>query len=143
MEKYPAMRKRLRKKKHLKEFQELGFQVEWRFAPPLTLEEIDPFWDGWIDLMEANRLSFGGGGDTVQGSGFITRERRGSSTEQDRSLVNDWLQVQSKITQVNVGPLEDAWYSSNNQFEACKRLLTRNPAEASGPERVIMPPVQQ
>ena len=118
------MRKRLRKKKHLGEFQELGFQVEWRFAPSLTLEEIDPFWHGLIDLMEANGLGFGGGGDTAQGSGFITRMHRSSATGQDRSLVGDWLQARPKIAQVNVGPLVDAWYSSNNQFETCKRRLT-------------------
>jgi len=141
------LRKRLRKKKHIGEFQELGFQVEWRWSQPLDVDAFEQFWERFLALIEAKGLTFGGGSDAEHGSGFICSARPGSAEEQDRSEVKAWLLEQPHIAQVDVGPLEDAWHSSNRQYAQCERWLTREHNSTTEPgtvlrqERVMIPPV--
>jgi uncharacterized protein YggL (DUF469 family) len=52
-----AMRKRLRRKKHLGEFRQFGFSVACRFRKGLSREEFDRFVDDFIaDAIEAGPI---------------------------------------------------------------------------------------
>jgi uncharacterized protein YggL (DUF469 family) len=63
-----AMRKRLRKKKHVGEFQELGVELEMTLRAGVDFDE---FLDAFLcDAVEANGLAFGGGGRDDLLSGF-------------------------------------------------------------------------
>lgn len=134
------MKKRLRKKRHLGEFQEFGFEVQWRCETAMSEAECEQFWTEWITFVEARGLTFGGGNDMEKGSGFVCRAGRGSATEQNRADVSDWFRAWANGVQVQIGPLEDAWYSPNNQYEQCMRWLAVE--EEVKPERVIIPPVR-
>ena len=108
------MNKRLRKKKHLKEFQELGFEFSCRSL--YDEKESNIFFDALYDLIDSRGLEMGGGGHLVTPEceewyfgGFITRYR-GSVTEEDRLAVLDFLQKQAKLHDVKIEALRDAWY---------------------------------
>lgn len=52
--------RRLRKKMHIDEFQELGFSVAWRFPEGTSEEQIDKTVDDFInEVIEPNKLAFG------------------------------------------------------------------------------------
>ncbi|HTU62679.1 MAG TPA: 50S ribosome-binding protein YggL, partial [Polyangiales bacterium] len=55
------MRKRLRKKKRVGEFQELCFELRAELRSDLDNAELEGFVDRLIDTVEARKLSFGGG----------------------------------------------------------------------------------
>ena len=99
--------RRLRKKLHLGEFQQLGFEVSITLKPDLGMDALDRFLDDFIlDAIEKNDLAFGGGTD----SGFITTWNRGSTSETHRTIVEDWLSRRQEVVSVRLGPLVDAWY---------------------------------
>jgi uncharacterized protein YggL (DUF469 family) len=106
------MRRRLRKKKHLGEFQELGLEVRAGLRAGLSEVELYAFLDRWIDAVEARRLAFGGGGGGRDDKfvGFITRVGRGSVTLHDRQALSDFLSVDIAIIHHEVGSLVDAWH---------------------------------
>ncbi len=106
------MRKRLRKKKRMGEFQELGFSVTFRFSKDLSIEESNKLNDDFIGkAIEQNGLVCGGGSTDNEWEVFVTLdEPRGSTTEQHRHAVENWLSNDSRITEYEVGPLVDAWY---------------------------------
>ena len=98
--------RRLRKKLHLGEFQQLGFQVSISLKPNLGVADLDQFLDEFIlDAIEKNELAFGGGTD----GGFITTWKRGSASEEHRAIVEAWLNRRQEVASVTVGPLVDAW----------------------------------
>ena len=100
--------RRLRKKLHLDEFQQLGFEVSITLKPNLEIDELDRFLDEFIlDAIEKNELAFGGG----TGCGFITTWKRGSVCEAHRTIVENWLSQRQEVVSVALGPLVDAWYS--------------------------------
>lgn len=103
--------RRQRKKLHLGEFRELGFEVAAELAAPLSPAERAALVEAFIEeAIEANKLSFGGGLNEDLG-GFVASERkRTSATEEDRALVGQWLSRQAALVNVKVGELRDAWY---------------------------------
>lgn len=99
--------RRLRKKLHLGEFQQLGFEVSITLKPNLGIDDLDHFLDEFIlDAIEKNGLAFGGGTDC----GFITTWKRGSASEAHRTIVENWLSQRQEVVAVALGPLVDAWY---------------------------------
>lgn len=107
------MNKRLRKKKRMGEFQELGFYVEWK----VPLEEADSSSDEFVDFTESLYLCCGGGytcpvetkeNELVKLSYFVSKYKN-SVTEKERKKYIDFL---SKINTIeyHVGKLQDAWY---------------------------------
>lgn len=59
--------RRLRKKMHIDEFQEVGFSVAWRFAEGTSEEQIDQTVNDLIEeVIEPNKLAF-------DGSGYLSR----------------------------------------------------------------------
>lgn len=101
------MKKRLRKKLHKGEFQELGFDVSFDYVGPDDEESRSRFWDDFIGMIEALVLEVGGGGDRHL-SFFVVRYR-GSVTPEQRHAVIDWLEKYENIANPNAGPLKDAW----------------------------------
>jgi uncharacterized protein len=105
------MRKRLRKKLHRGEFQELGFEVCFRVADDISDEAFDGIVDPFISqAIEANGLLCGGGGKKPEWGVFVTLDRRGSATEAHRQAVQRWLTARPEVKEIRVGPLVDAWY---------------------------------
>ena len=97
--------RRLRKKLHVDEFRELGFAVRFVLAPSDDPLASLRFWDAFLaEAIEAQALQYGGGAE-----GFVCAER-GSVAEAQRAQVRDWLLARGEATQVEVGPLVDAWY---------------------------------
>jgi uncharacterized protein YggL (DUF469 family) len=106
------MRKRLRKKRHLGEFQELGFEVTFRLREGATIEDLDPILDAFLEeAMEANGLVAGGGGRPDDQDFFVCLGGRGSATDDHRRRVVTWLGSRAEILDPIVGPLADAWHS--------------------------------
>lgn len=102
------MKKRLRKKLRLREFQEMGFKVQFDLNLPDTDEANFAFGDKLIVEVERNHLLMGGGLNDF----FVCTDSRRSATEADRQALESWLQQQPEVTATNVGPLVDAWHGS-------------------------------
>ena len=99
--------RRLRKKLCVDEFQELGFELKLGFKEDLDDEAIDAFLDAFlIEAMDANGLDYVGGDDF----GLVCLANRGSVSEEQRAAVEAWLKGRSELIEVEVSPLQDAWY---------------------------------
>lgn len=106
-----VMKKRLRKKKHAGEFQELGFRVVYRPASGLSPEAREELlWAFLTAAIEANGLLAGGGGGEPADFFVASATRCGSATEEQRAAVRQWLAGETRIAWFDVGPLLDAWY---------------------------------
>lgn len=103
------MRRRLRKKLHVGEFQELGFLVRAELVAELKDADFDAFLDRLIELVEARRMMLGGGG-TRNFEAFIAYAGRGTTSEADRSALDLFLKTDPAVTRYEVGPLVDAWH---------------------------------
>lgn len=100
------MRKRLRKKKRVGEFQEFGVELEMKLR---TGVDFDTFLDDFIrDAVEANGLAFGGGGQSNHLDGFLELGRQ--DTYQSKiEKVTAWLAAERRIETFVVGDPVDAW----------------------------------
>lgn len=102
--------RRQRKKLHLGEFQQLGFEVTARLASSLTEEDSDKLLDAFIEeCVEPLGLSFGGGmNDSLDG--YVMPMVKGrSASEDEREKVGSWLSARNEFLAVDVGRLTDAW----------------------------------
>ena len=105
------MRKRLRKKLHVGKFQELGFEVRFLVGDNLSHDAFDAVVDAFISqVIEAHGLVCGGGGKNPEWNVFVTRQRRGSATEEYRQTIETWLAARPEVHTVQIGPCVDAWY---------------------------------
>ena len=105
------MKKRLRKKLRVLEFQEMGFKVNFDLHLPETDAAQFAFWDKLVAEVESNGLLIGGGLDDF----FVQANSRRSATETDRQAIETWLLQQPEVSAVTIGPLIDAWYGSSDQ----------------------------
>ncbi|TWH64601.1 hypothetical protein LX59_02271 [Azomonas agilis] len=98
--------RRLRKKLHIDEFQQLGFRIEFKLRPGMTDAQEDNFWDEFIlEAIEANQLLFAG-----SETGFVVPMGSVSATPEHQQRVQTWLKARLEVFSVNIGPLMDAWY---------------------------------
>lgn len=101
------MNKRLRKKKRVGRFQELGFEVICNLKPG---SDYEAFVDRLIAVVEARPLCFGGGGDQDgKFEGFVARAGRGSATQEDRQALLTFLNEDSAVVHPVLGKLKDVW----------------------------------
>jgi uncharacterized protein YggL (DUF469 family) len=101
---------RLRKKLHLDEFTEYGFDVRFQLKTAPKEEEVETFLEVFLlNAIEKNGLVYGGSFGHVY-DGFVALEKRGSATEAHRIAVQTWLESNAEVTKVEVGPLVNAWY---------------------------------
>lgn len=86
--------RRLRKKMHIDEFQELGFSVAWRFPEGTTEEQIDQTVNDLIEeVIEPNKLAFDGSG-YLSWEGLICMQEIVSAPKSIRpSYANGWKRV--------------------------------------------------
>ncbi|MCI1190055.1 YggL family protein [Hymenobacter sp. DH14] len=103
------MKKRLRKKLRLREFQEVGFSVKFDLKLPDSKAE-DDFGDRLINAIESNHLLLGGGLNDF----FVQSDSSRKTSETDRQAVEAWLQQQPEVAAITIGPLVDAWYGFFN-----------------------------
>jgi uncharacterized protein len=105
------MKRRIRKKKRVGEFKELGFEVSATLRPGISDVELEGFVGRLLDFVEGRQLAFGGGaGFEGKLSGFVTRGGRGSATEDDREALSTFLTGDVVIAGREIGPLRDAWH---------------------------------
>ncbi len=100
----PKHRKlRLRKKLHLDEFVELGFEVKFVCSgtpEPEFLAELS------TEVLEPREMAF-----LYEETGHVfISSLEGSLDEDDIDAVNTWLQSQDNISSFDVGSLVDAWH---------------------------------
>lgn len=105
------MNKRQRKKHHLGEFQELGFELRFCTIASWTDAEQLCFWDECIGRVEALGLSVGGETGTRWGVFVSGLAARTGVTAAQRQALLDWLTVHPAVSDVRAGPLEDAWHA--------------------------------
>ncbi|MDO7876870.1 50S ribosome-binding protein YggL [Hymenobacter sp. ASUV-10] len=106
------MKKRLRKKLHLGEFQEMCFAVRLTFASPEESTEGDAFWYKPVTAVEANNLLILGMADDFCIMTDFYKMPDGlwkTATENDRHFMKDWLERQPEVQSFTVGPLANAW----------------------------------
>ena len=102
--------RRLRKKLHLGEFQEFGFQLTFVLKPELV--SFEEALDRWLAFIESQGWGFGGGG-ALSGreiGGYLCQFAGGTLTESDREQTAQWLTSQSWVASHQIAPLSDAWY---------------------------------
>jgi uncharacterized protein YggL (DUF469 family) len=104
------VRKRLRKKLRVGEFQELGFTVELTLPPDLDEAAMWLLSDAFLEqAIEANGLLCGGGCGRSWDV-FVVHAGRCSATEAHRAAVAAWLAQQPLLLAARIGPLVDAWH---------------------------------
>ena len=97
---------RQRKKLHVGEFKELGFNIEINLKEELSDQVADVLIADFInEIVEPRKLMYGG----WLTFGFICRDSRGDASEEDRAAVRAWLEKRPEIAEVKVGELVDAW----------------------------------
>ena len=110
------MKKRLRKKKHLGEFRQMGFSVDCRIRSGLSEEGFDRFIDHFMDhAIEANGLIFGGGGSPEGGwRGVICRDHRyDSTTDAEKGTVQTWFEQRPEVESFELSGFWDVWQGSD------------------------------
>ncbi|MFC0139877.1 YggL family protein [Erwinia mallotivora] len=101
--------RRLRKKMHIAEFQELGFSIGFAFPEGTSEEMIDTTLDALInEVIDPNGLAFDGSG-YLQWEGLICLQQTGKCTEEHRELVRKWLSDR-QLNNIQVTELFDVWW---------------------------------
>ena len=92
------MKKRLRKKLHKGEFQELGFSVSFNIKHDTVEEGMDTF-DDFINAVEDMNMYVGGLYDTdkAKASMFVVSKECRSVTDEERLKVIEWLKADSRF----------------------------------------------
>lgn len=117
------MRKRLRKKQHLREFTEYGFAVGFKFNFD-DEKQRDSILDEFIEMIRSQELYFGGGGQEHELDGFVGAWS-GSVTEEQRAAVTQWLAKHPQISAYAAGPLIDAWNAPMKEYDKPLEYITR------------------
>lgn len=104
------MNKRLRKKHHLGEFKQLGFQLRANLRPDVSDADLDAFFERWLDVLEKHDLLFSGSAGRGQFEGYIMRAGRDSATEEDRQAIAASISADSLFVSHELDQLSDAWH---------------------------------
>jgi uncharacterized protein YggL (DUF469 family) len=104
-----TMNRRMRKKKRVGEFRELGFELSITLVDTSD-ETLDVFMTRAIDHAAALGLSPGGGGAGPSVAFFVTRAGRGGASEQHREALTRAIRSDAAVRQSTCGPLIDAWH---------------------------------
>ena len=104
------MKGRLRKKLHVGEFVQLGFEATFKCTS--GLDEPGRFqllYDFVEQAVEENELAAGGGGDESMSLFVMSDIKNRSVTEEQRKQVREWLSKEERVKSFEVGQLKDAW----------------------------------
>ena len=136
------MRKRLRKKRHLSEFRELGFELTFRILGSENDEqETDRLFEFLEDAIEANDMYFGGVGKDGRWSGVVHSTNRSGvpMTQEDREPVISWLRARNDFEFLEASGLFDVWYGELPSESAEPAPNTSVPADRDPRERGSRP----
>ncbi|SDK11121.1 hypothetical protein SAMN04488540_11925 [Ferrimonas sediminum] len=101
--------RRLRKKMRIDEFQELGFDLSWRFNDEVSEEQIDALVDQLIaEVIEPQALGFSGGGHK-EWDGIICTQKLGKCTEAHRQAIETFF-ADKPVSDVKTSELYDIWW---------------------------------
>lgn len=96
---------RQRKKLHIGEYKELGFNLEITLNDGVSGLAEAAVLEAFIEFIETRRLMCGGSLSFA----FVCRDSRGDASEDDRAAVREWLSARPEVAAVVVGELADAW----------------------------------
>lgn len=102
------MNRRQRRKHRTGEFQELGFDLQFKTPAAWTDEQQLAFWNALIDEVEKRGMSIGGSSGEPW-EVFVTGADHASVSPDERQAIIDWLGARQGVTELEAGPLEDAW----------------------------------
>lgn len=103
------MRRRLRKKLHRGEFQELGFDLRAELRADLDAASHNALIERLIAFVESRDLTFGGALGPDRIDGFVARRSRASATDEDRAALERFLGSAPEVVEVTTFPLRDAY----------------------------------
>lgn len=99
---------RQRKKLHVGEFQEFGFEYQAELTQELSSDQEAQLIHTFLEeLIEVRDLALSGWLTT----GFVCKFGPGSATDEDRAALKAWMTARPEFKNVQVGALKDAWYS--------------------------------
>jgi uncharacterized protein YggL (DUF469 family) len=105
------MKKRLRKKLHIGEFQELGFSLSFQFKDGMAPEQQEAFIKSFlIEGIEDRGLCFIGSGNQTEWDGLVMQNPQGTVSEEQRQNVIDWLTRSDDLQSYEASELLDIWY---------------------------------
>ena len=102
--------RRQRKKLHLGEFQEFGFEATAKIALGVNTDVRGALLDEFLEFIEANGMMAAASTNEGFDAYLISSAARGSTTEDHRQLVWEWLANRPDLTEARVGELSDAWH---------------------------------
>ena len=109
------MKKRIRKKKHLAEFKELGVPVAIKRNQE---SNFDTFLDEFLEQsIEGNECYFGGGGNDDHLEGFIELGKATDNPEEKLKKISEWLDSRLDIEKYVTGDFVDAWYGPFDELD--------------------------
>ncbi len=98
-----AIKKRLRKKLFLGEFQEILVKVE--IQTDATHVDQDAFLDSWIDEVEANDMMCAGGGKDGKWSFVVDCNADLEVSREKRERLAAWLQAEPRVEEFTLSPI--------------------------------------
>lgn len=102
------MRKRLRKKKHLKEFTDWGTAIT---VIRNRTNDFEQFIDDFIEqAIEGTVCSFGGGGKEDRLEGVIQLGCKTNRPEERLHHIMNWLKSRDDVLEFKFGPLVNLWH---------------------------------
>jgi uncharacterized protein YggL (DUF469 family) len=111
--------RRIRKKKRLGEFIEMGFLIYLYFGEDKDYAIIDSF----ISLIEKKNFFCGGGGDANKYSFFVNRDKK-AITEEERVLIIEEAKKIQGVNHVIAFELVNSWHSNSDAyFEMTEKVI--------------------
>lgn len=107
------MKKRLRKKRHLKEFAVRGVSLKSTFTSDITEEAFSAFIDDFIsEGIEKLHLQFGGGGARDEGwNGVLEPEPPQRAIPAEKlEAIRQWLASRKELASYELSDPWDIWY---------------------------------
>ena len=109
------MKKRIRKKKHLREYREWGVPIAIKRKRE---DDFDSFLDDFIEgAIEGNKCYFGGGGHKNELEGVIELGRIPEEIELRLKGVHSWLENREDIEKYSIGNHIDLWHGSFKEID--------------------------
>ncbi|MBR5213676.1 MAG: DUF469 family protein [Akkermansia sp.] len=108
------MKKRLRKKYHLKEFQELCFEIHFLYRGVTNSREENLFWEEFImECIEKNGLNCGGCISAESWDFTAHSVDKSKTIDYQIGAVKKWLDARCDVEDANCGNLKDLWYGTS------------------------------
>ncbi len=104
------MNKRMRKKHHVGEFEQLGFALTFTLGDGVSDEGVDRFIEEFVARFLEPRDLACGGSTGRSWEVFVSKPNGRSVTEDDRVAASAWLGAWPGVEGIQMGPLEDAWH---------------------------------